>query len=120
MTKTNFAAPRRVATGFDFNRMALLVAVLEKRLGYFFGTSDVYINVIGGLRIDEPAADLSVALSLVSGLKDQAIDDGVIAFGEIGLAGEIRSVSSAELRIDVYKRQSRYDNLRADKSAVCL
>lgn len=99
VTKTNFAAPRRVATGFDFNRMALLVAVLEKRLGYFFGTSDVYINVIGGLRIDEPAADLSVALSLVSGLKDQAIDDGVIAFGEIGLAGEIRSVSSAELRI---------------------
>ncbi len=99
VTKTNFAAPRRVATGFDFNRMALLIAVLEKRLGYFFGTSDVYINVIGGLRIDEPAADLSVALSLVSGLKDQAIDDGVIAFGELGLAGEIRSVSSVELRI---------------------
>ena len=99
VTKTNFAAPRRVATGFDFNRMALLIAVLEKRMGYFFGTSDVYINVIGGLRIDEPAADLSVALSLVSGLKDQAIDDGVIAFGELGLAGEIRSVSSAELRI---------------------
>lgn len=99
VTKTNFAAPRRVATGFDFNRMALLVAVLEKRLGYYFGTSDVYINVIGGLRIDEPAADLSVALSLVSGLKNKAIDDGVIAFGELGLAGEIRSVSSAELRI---------------------
>lgn len=99
VTKTNFAAPRRVATGFDFNRMALLVAVLEKRLGYYFGSSDVYINVIGGLRIDEPAADLSVALSLVSGLKDKAIDDGVIAFGELGLAGEIRSVSSAELRI---------------------
>lgn len=99
VTKTGFGTPRRTAAGFDYNRMSLILAVLEKRAGYFFGNLDTYVNVVGGLRLDEPAADLSVALALVSSLRDKALDDGIVAFGEIGLAGEIRSVSHAQARI---------------------
>ena len=89
VTATGFGTPRRMSTGFDFNRMAMLIAVLEKRAGFFFNTMDAYINVVSGLRLDEPAADLSVAMALVSSLKDAVIGDKVLAFGEIGLAGEI-------------------------------
>lgn len=99
VSKTGFGTPRRTCKGFDYNRMALLIAVLEKRAGYFFGTLDAYINVIGGLRLDEPAADLPVALALISSLRDIPIDDGVVAFGEIGLTGEIRTVSNALQRV---------------------
>ena len=88
-----------MATGFDYNRLSLLLAVLEKRSGYFFSNMDAYVNVVGGLRLDEPACDLPVALSLISSLKDQSVGDDVVAFGEIGLAGEIRSVSNIEARI---------------------
>jgi DNA repair protein RadA/Sms len=88
-----------MVTGFDYNRMSLLLAVLEKRAGYFFGNMDTYINVAGGLKLDEPASDLSVALALVSSLKDAAVAADAIAFGEIGLSGEIRAVSSCEQRI---------------------
>lgn len=100
VSKTGFGVPRRTSTGFDFNRTALLIAVLEKRAGYFFGNMDTYINVIGGLRLDEPAADLAVAIALISSLTDTVIDDGIVAFGEIGLGGELRSVSHAESRIN--------------------
>ena len=99
VTKTPFGNPRRTATGFDFNRMALLLAVLEKRCGYYFGALDAYINVVGGLRLDEPASDLSVALALVSNLTDRLIPDDLIAIGEIGLAGEIRAVNHIQNRI---------------------
>ncbi len=99
VTPTGFGNPRRMSTGFDYNRMSMLIAVLEKRCGYFFSNSDCYINVAGGMKIDEPASDLSVALALVSSLKDMVVREDVIAFGEIGLAGEIRSVSSAEQRV---------------------
>ncbi len=99
VSPTGFGNPRRMSTGFDGNRLALLLAVLEKRAGYFFSNLDTYLNVIGGLRLDEPAADLPVALALISGLKDTPMDEGVVAFGEIGLAGELRSVSGAEQRI---------------------
>ncbi|MBE6854824.1 MAG: DNA repair protein RadA [Ruminococcus sp.] len=91
--KSGFTAPRRTATGFDFNRMAILLAVLEKRMGFSFGTLDVYLNIVGGFRLDEPAGDLPVALALCSGLLDKPIDEQLIAFGEIGLGGEIRAVS---------------------------
>ncbi|MBO5298497.1 MAG: DNA repair protein RadA, partial [Clostridia bacterium] len=84
---TPFPAPRRVSVGFDYGRFNLLIAVLEKRCKMFFGTSDVYINVIGGLRIDEPAADLAVAVALASGLKDFIIPEDTILIGEVGLAG---------------------------------
>lgn len=99
VTKTSFGVPRRTSTGFDFNRTALLIAVLEKRGGYFFGNMDAYINVVGGLRIDEPAADLAVALALVSNLLDKPLGDDVAAFGEIGLAGEVRAVGQSGQRV---------------------
>ena len=99
VSPTGFGNPRRMSTGFDNNRLALLLAVLEKRAGYFFSNLDAYLNIIGGLRLEEPAADLPVALALVSSLKDKPVSDGVVAFGEVGLAGEIRSVSGAEQRV---------------------
>ncbi|SDN43852.1 DNA repair protein RadA [Acetanaerobacterium elongatum] len=100
VTKTGFGTPRRMSTGFDYNRMSLILAVLEKRAGFLFSSLDTYVNIIGGLKLDEPAADLSVALALVSGLTDIPIRDDVFVFGELGLAGEIRSVSNAELRVN--------------------
>ena len=101
---TGFGTPRRMSTGFDYNRMNMLPAVLEKRAGYFFNNMDAYVNVVGGLKLDEPAADLTVALALVSSLKDKAVDDKTIAFGEVGLAGEIRAVNNCEQRIAEAKR----------------
>ena len=99
VAKSGFGTPRRQTNGFDYNRMALLLAVLEKRGGYFFGSLDAYVNVVGGLRLEEPAADLPVALALVSNLLDKPIPDDVAAFGEVGLAGEIRSVSAIQQRV---------------------
>ena len=96
---TGFGNARRTAAGFDYNRLNLLLAVLEKRLGLMFSNLDTYINIVGGIRLDEPAADLPVALSLVSSLKDKPVAEGIVAFGEVGLAGEIRAVSNAESRI---------------------
>ncbi len=104
VAKSSMQAPRRVATGFDYNRIWLILAVMEKRTGYYFGSLDVYVNIVGGLRINEPAADLPVAMALYSSLKDKPIDDGVIAFGEVGLGGEIRSVSHLEQRIQEAER----------------
>lgn len=97
--KTSYSAPRRMATGFDFNRLSILIAVLEKRLGIFMGAFDIYLNIVGGFRLDEPAADLPVAMALYSGIVDKPIDETLISFGEIGLGGEIRSVSHAAQRI---------------------
>ena len=99
VTPSGFGNARRTATGFDYNRLNLLLAVLEKRIGLNFSNLDAYVNIVGGMRLDEPAADLAVALSLVSGLKDVPIDENTIAFGEIGLSGEIRSVSRINARI---------------------
>jgi DNA repair protein RadA len=98
-TPTVFPSPRRTSSGFDYNRLYVLLAVLEKRLGLRFSGSDVYLNVIGGLRLDEPAADLPAALALISGVKDTPLDSGIIAAGEIGLAGEVRAVPFLEQRI---------------------
>jgi len=99
VTTSSFGNPRRMSTGFDYNRLSLILAVLEKRAGYFFSNLDTYVNVIGGLKLDEPASDLAVALSLISSLKNKIIDEDIIAFGEIGLGGEVRGVSFAEDRI---------------------
>lgn len=97
--KTSYAAPRRMATGFDFNRLNIIIAVLEKRLGIFLGSLDVYLNIVGGFRLDEPAGDLPVAIALYSAVMDRTVDEQLIAFGEIGLGGEIRSVSHITQRI---------------------
>lgn len=101
---SGYGNPRRMATGFDFNRMSLLLAVLEKRAGFYFSNADAYLNIVGGLRLDEPAVDLAVAIALVSSLKDKPVDERTLAFGELGLAGEIRAVSHCELRISEAQR----------------
>ncbi len=99
VTPTAFPAPRRTSNGIDYNRTCLILAVLEKRLGLKFSSSDVYLNVIGGLQIDEPASDLGIAMALISSLTDKKIPDTLIAIGEIGLAGECRGVSNIEQRV---------------------
>ncbi len=104
VSKSGASNPRRVSTGYDINRLWMILAVLEKRMGFYCGTLDVYVNIIGGLRITEPAADLPVAMALYSSLTDKPIEAGVIAFGEIGLGGEIRSVSHIEQRINEARR----------------
>lgn len=104
VSKSTLSSPRRTATGFDYNRVYILLAVLEKRLGLFFGALDVYLNIVGGFRLDEPAGDLAVALSLYSALMDKPIGETVLAFGEIGLGGELRGVSNAAQRIQEAER----------------
>lgn len=99
VTPTVYPAPKRTADGFDSNRLGLLLAVLERRLGLPFSRNDVYLNIAGGLRLDEPAADLSVAMALISGITDKMLPDTMIAFGELGLAGEVRAVSQTEYRV---------------------
>lgn len=104
VSKSGFSAPRRTCTGFDYNRMSIIIAVLEKRLGFFFGGLDVYINIVGGFKLDEPAADLSIALALYSSLTDKVVNDKTIAFGEIGLGGELRNISHTEQRLSEAQR----------------
>ena len=99
VAKSVYATGKRTADGFDYNRMCLLIAVLEKRMGLKFYENDVYLNVAGGIRLDEPSADLSIAMALISGITDKVIPDEVIAFGEIGLSGEVRAVSHIEYRV---------------------
>lgn len=99
VTKSSFNVPRRTTSGFDFNRANLLVAVLEKRAGYFFGSLDVYLNIVGGLELDETACDLAVCLAMVSSMLDKPIDDKTVAIGEVGLGGEVRNVTFLELRL---------------------
>jgi len=99
VTKTSFNVPRRTSDGFDFNRAALLLAVAEKRAGLKMSLFDAYINVIGGLRLDEPGADLPVILAIASSYRDQPIADDLVAIGEVGLTGEIRSVSHMNNRL---------------------
>lgn len=97
--QTNFNMPRRTAAGTDYNRVNLLMAVIEKRLGLRLGDCDAYINVAGGMRIHEPALDLAIVAALLSSYRNQALDDGSICFGEVGLVGEVRAVNMAEQRV---------------------
>lgn len=99
VTTTGFGNPRRMSAGFDYNRLNMLLAILEKREGLYFSNLDTYLNVVGGMRLDEPASDLAVCMSLVSGLRDIPINEKLIAFGEVGLSGEIRSVSRVKSRV---------------------
>lgn len=96
---SNFGIPRRTAAGTDFNRVNLLMAVLEKRLGMNLSSSDAYVNIAGGIRMNEPAIDLGILLAIVSSYKDIVIGDKVLVFGEVGLSGEVRAVSMAEQRV---------------------
>jgi DNA repair protein RadA/Sms len=99
VSQTTFGMPRRTTMGIDFNRVNLLVAVLEKKAGLLLGGADIYINVVGGLKLVEPAIDLGIVTTIASSLKNVPIDPGMIVFGEVGLSGEIRAVTQAETRI---------------------
>lgn len=99
ITKTGFGTPRRAASGFDFNRMNLLLAVMEKRAGFYMGNLDVYVNIVGGLRLDDTACDLAFCMAAVSSMLDKPVGDQVAAIGEVGLGGEIRSVNQLEVRV---------------------
>ena len=101
---STLAVPRRTAAGMDYNRVNLLLAVLEKRLNLKLGNSDVYVNIAGGIRISEPAIDLGVVLAVVSSYKTRPIDEKTLVFGEVGLSGEVRSVSQASQRVQEAKK----------------
>jgi DNA repair protein RadA/Sms len=97
--KAGFGTPQRVATGFDGRRLALLLAVLDKRAGLAFGQLDVFVNVVGGMRLQEPAGDLAVAAALASSVYDKPLPPDAVFAGEVGLGGEVRAVSQVERRI---------------------
>ena len=97
---SNFGMARRTAAGTDYNRVNLLMAVLEKRAGIHMSGSDAYVNVAGGIKVNEPALDLGIVMALVSSFKNRAIDEKTVIFGEVGLAGEVRAVSQAQQRVN--------------------
>jgi DNA repair protein RadA/Sms len=100
VSRTDLAMPRRVGTGVDPKRLAMIVAVLVRHAGVPLGTADVFVNVAGGVRIDEPGADLAVALAIASAARGAPVKDGVAAFGELGLTGRLRAAAQAERRLD--------------------
>lgn len=102
--RTNFGIPRRTAAGTDFNRVNLLMAVLEKRIGLQINDCDAYLNIAGGIKLNEPALDLGIIMAIVSSYKNTIIDSKTIVFGEVGLSGEVRAVSQAESRISEAKK----------------
>ena len=99
VSPTSYAMPKRMANGVELNRVSLLLAVMEKRLGMHLSGQDVYINVVGGMRIDEPAIDLGIVAAVTSSLREVPVEPGLLILGEVGLGGEVRAVSQAELRI---------------------
>ncbi|MBO6147439.1 MAG: DNA repair protein RadA [Lachnospiraceae bacterium] len=99
VTDTNFGFPKRQATGLDYNRVSLLMAVLEKRVGLRLSQSDAYVNIAGGMRVSEPATDLAVVIAIISSFKEAPVDKDTAAFGEVGLSGEVRAVSMCERRV---------------------
>ena len=102
--RSNFGMPRRTAAGTDYNRVNLLMAVLEKRLGLPLSNYDAYVNIAGGIRINEPAVDLGIVLALVSSYKNRPVSEDVLVFGEVGLSGEVRAVNMPEQRVSEAKK----------------
>ena len=100
VAETNFGMPRRTAAGTDYNRVNLLMAVLEKRCRYEMSRLDAYVNIAGGVRMNEPALDLAIVMALMSSYKDRPVDPGMLIFGEVGLSGEVRAVSQATQRVN--------------------
>jgi DNA repair protein RadA/Sms len=99
VARTNFTVPQRIVTGLDYKRTSLLVAVLEKKVGLPLREMDVFVNVVGGVRLAEPAADLGILVAIASSFRDVEIDDRTVVVGEVGLSGEIRRVSGIEVRL---------------------
>jgi len=104
IANSSYGTPRRMSNGFDYNRAMLLLSVLEKRAGYRVANCDAFLNVVGGLRLDEPAADLPAVLAVASSCKDKPVPDDLVAFGEVGLTGELRAVTGAQQRVAEIKR----------------
>ena len=104
VTQSVFGLPRRTANGIDYNRLTLLVAVMEKKAGFMLGNQDVYLNVVGGLKVNEPALDLGIILATASSFKNVSIPKGVIALGEVGLTGEVRTINMMEKRLKEAER----------------
>ena len=102
--RTNFGFPKRQATGIDFNRINLLMAVLEKRIQMQIGDCDAYVNVAGGIKVQEPAIDLGIVMAIASSFKNRAVPEDVVVFGEIGLSGEVRAVNMAQVRVQEAKK----------------
>ena len=100
VTASSFGVPRRTALGVDYNRINLLIAVLDKQIGMHLGGMDIFVNVVGGLRINEPAIDLGIIAAIASSFKNHALDTGIFTFGEVGLSGELRAISQADVRIN--------------------
>jgi len=99
VSRSGFNIPRRQTSGVDYNRAALLIAVVEKKLGYMLGQEDIYINVAGGIKVEEPGADLAVVAAIASSFKNRPVSEDTVIIGEVGLAGEVRAVSHVEKRI---------------------
>lgn len=102
--QSNFGMPRRTAAGTDYNRVNLLMAVLEKRLGLHLSNYDAYVNIAGGIKMNEPAIDLGIVMAIISSYKNHPIAEGMIVFGEVGLSGEVRAVSMPEQRVAEAKK----------------
>ena len=102
--ETNFGMPRRTATGTDYNRVNLLMAVLEKRIGLHLSNCDAYVNIAGGIRMNEPAIDLGIVMAIISSYKNRPLDEKMIVFGEVGLSGEVRAVSMPQQRVQEAKK----------------
>jgi DNA repair protein RadA/Sms len=129
VSKSSFGYALRRAQGFDYNRLALLIAVLEKRIGLALEAEDIFINVAGGIKIEDPAADLAVAAAIASAFREQIVMPATVVIGEVGLAGEIRSISQAILRINEAERlgfkhcvlpRNNYKNLDHKKGTIEL
>ena len=104
LSRTNFGMPRRTAVGTDYNRVNLLMAVIEKRIGLQMADYDAYVNIAGGMKINEPALDLALVMAFISSFKNRVISSDTIVFGEVGLAGEVRAISQAEQRVAEAKK----------------
>jgi DNA repair protein RadA/Sms len=129
VTPSNFGNPQRVATGFDYRRLSILLAVLEKRGGYRLSANNVFLNMAGGVKIDEPAIDLAVCCSIVSSLLDKPVDNSIVVIGEVGLGGEIRSVGNIEKRIAEAEKlgfrkiiipDNNLKSIKSEKSALII
>ena len=117
VTPTSFPAPRRTSNGVDYNRLCLILAVLEKRLGLKFSQCDIYLNVVSGLKLEEPSIDLAVALALISSINDVPVPENVLAMGEIGLAGECRTIGDTQKRINESYRLG-FDTIAIPKGSM--
>lgn len=118
VSPTGYGVPRRMTAGVDYNRVALIAAVLEKRMGLNLGSQDLYVNAVGGVKLDEPALDLAIACVLVSSFRDVPVDPALVCAGEIGLTGELRPVTGVQKRIKEAFKMGFSRFLTASRSAL--